>query len=82
MPMGRPKQGRRRCSPTARGREPQRVAAEAARRLAIEEGALRVAVHRMRTRYRELLRDEIGQTLADPSWVDEELRSLQASLGG
>ena len=47
----------------------------------MEEGALRVAVHRMRRRYRELLRDEIGQTLADPSCVDEELRSLQAALG-
>jgi RNA polymerase sigma-70 factor (ECF subfamily) len=55
---------------------------EAARGLGMEEGALRVAVHRMRKRYRALLRDEIGQTLADPAWVDEELRSLQAALAG
>ncbi len=55
---------------------------EAARGLGMEESALRVAVHRMRKRYRELLRDEIGQTLVDPAWADEELRSLQAALAG
>jgi len=53
---------------------------QAARELSMEEGALRVAVHRLRKRYRELLRDEISQTLADPSQVSEELRSLQAAL--
>ncbi|MCP5528415.1 MAG: sigma-70 family RNA polymerase sigma factor [Verrucomicrobiales bacterium] len=56
--------------------------AAAAAELGIEEGALRVAVHRLRRRYRELLRDEIGQTLADPAAVDEELRSLRAALSG
>src|SRR5262249_49573253 len=53
---------------------------EAARRLEMDEGALRVAIHRLRKRYRELLRNEISQTLADPGQVTEELRSLQAAL--
>jgi len=56
--------------------------AEAAQSLGLEEGALRVAVHRLRKRYRELLRDEISQTLTDPAQVDEELRSLLAALAG
>ncbi len=54
--------------------------AEAARKLDLDEGTLRVAVHRLRKRYRELLREEIAQTLNDPAQVQEELRSLQAAL--
>ena len=56
--------------------------ADAARVLGIEEGAVRVAVHRLRKRYRELLREEIAQTLNDRAQVQEELRSLQAALAG
>lgn len=59
-----------------------RTYAQAARELGLDEGALRVAVHRLRRRYRDLLRDEIAQTLADPTLVDEELRSLQLALSG
>jgi RNA polymerase sigma-70 factor (ECF subfamily) len=47
----------------------------------MEEGAVRVAVHRLRKRYRLLLREEIAQTLADPSTVEEELQSLREALG-
>ena len=54
--------------------------AAAATQLGQDEGAIRVAVHRLRKRYRELLRDEIAQTLTDPAQVAEELRSLQAAL--
>ena len=54
--------------------------AQAARQLGMDEGALRVAVHRLRQRYRELLREEIAQTLANPGLVEEELRSLQEAL--
>jgi RNA polymerase sigma factor (sigma-70 family) len=50
--------------------------AEAARALGMEEGAVRVAIHRLRKRYRQLLRDEIAQTLADAADVDEEMRAL------
>jgi RNA polymerase sigma-70 factor (ECF subfamily) len=54
--------------------------AQAARALGTDEGAVRVAVHRLRKRYRQLLRNEIAQTLSDPAQVEEELQSLQAAL--
>ena len=50
--------------------------AEAAAELGMDETAVRVAVHRLRKRYRQLLRDEIAQTLADDADVDEEMRAL------
>jgi DNA-directed RNA polymerase specialized sigma24 family protein len=50
--------------------------AAAAKALDLDEGAVRVAVHRLRKRYRQLLRDEIAQTLADAAQVDEEMRAL------
>jgi len=49
---------------------------EVAKALGMEEGAVRVAVHRLRKRYRQLLRDEIANTLSEPTMVDEELRAL------
>lgn len=50
--------------------------AEVAKALGMEEGAVRVAIHRLRKRYRTLLRDEITHTLSDPAMVDEEMRAL------
>jgi RNA polymerase sigma-70 factor (ECF subfamily) len=50
--------------------------AAAAQALGMDEVAVRVAVHRLRKRYRQLLRDEIAQTLADAADVDEEMRAL------
>ena len=50
--------------------------AAVAKSLGMEEGAVRVAIHRLRKRYRALLRDEIANTLADDSQVDEEMRAL------
>ncbi len=50
--------------------------AEVAKSLGLEEGAVRVAIHRLRKRYRELLRDEIAHTLSDAAMVDEEMRAL------
>jgi RNA polymerase sigma factor (sigma-70 family) len=44
------------------------------------EGAVKVAVHRLRQRYRELLRAEIADTVAGPEDVEEEVRSLFAAL--
>jgi RNA polymerase sigma-70 factor (ECF subfamily) len=44
------------------------------------EGALKVAIHRLRKRYRELLRREIADTVADPADVESELRFLAAVL--
>lgn len=54
--------------------------ANIAAELGMTEGAIKVAVHRLRRRYRELLRDEIAQTVADPADVDEEIRDLFAAL--
>ncbi len=56
--------------------------AETATVLGMDEGAVRVAVHRLRKRYRQLLRDEIAQTLADPAQVDEEMRALFGAFAG
>ncbi len=50
--------------------------ADAAKKLGLDEPAVRVIVHRLRKRYRELLRAEIANTLSDPSQVDEEMRAL------
>jgi RNA polymerase sigma factor (sigma-70 family) len=50
--------------------------ANVAQSLGMDEGAVRVAAHRLRKRYRELLRDEIAHTLANPTMVDEEMRAL------
>jgi RNA polymerase sigma-70 factor (ECF subfamily) len=52
----------------------------AAAALDMNEGAARTAVHRLRRRYRELLRDEIAQTLADPAQATEEMQALFSAL--
>jgi RNA polymerase sigma factor (sigma-70 family) len=49
---------------------------EAAVEVGLSEGAMKAAVHRLRRRYRVLLRDEIAQTVADPSEIEEEIRYL------
>lgn len=54
--------------------------AEAARQLETTEGAVKVMVHRLRKRFRDVVRLEIGQTLNDSSQVDEELRHLIEAL--
>ena len=54
--------------------------AELATGLGMTEGAVKVAVHRLRKRYRKLLRAEIAQTLAADENVDEELHHLFAVL--
>ena len=54
---------------------------DAARLLDMESGAVRVRVHRLRKRYRELLKQEISSTLADPAMVDDELSALMRAFG-
>lgn len=49
---------------------------EIARRTGMSEGAVKVAAHRMRRRYRDLLRAEIANTVAEPGEVEAELRHL------
>jgi DNA-directed RNA polymerase specialized sigma24 family protein len=53
---------------------------EASAELGMTEGAVKVAVHRLRRRYRDLVREEIAQTVAGPEDVDEELRHLFAAI--
>lgn len=49
--------------------------------LGMTEGALRVAVHRLRRRLGALLRSEVAQTVSDPGEVDGEIRSLLQAIG-
>jgi RNA polymerase sigma-70 factor (ECF subfamily) len=51
-------------------------------RLGLNEGAVKVAAHRLRRQYRDLLRQEIARTLSDPAQVEAELRDLFAAFGG
>lgn len=56
--------------------------ADLAAGLGMSEGAARVAVHRLRKRYRHLLTEEITRTLSSPDSVEEEMLSLFAALAG
>ncbi len=51
-----------------------------AREMSTSEGALKVAIHRLRKRYRDLFRQEIVDTVADPAEVESEIRYLAAVL--
>ena len=53
---------------------------ELAQRLGGSEGAARVAVHRLRKRYRLIIREEVAQTVADEADVEYELRELMGAL--
>ena len=50
--------------------------AELSAKLKVSEAALKVTVHRLRQRYRKLLRVEVASTVSSPVEVEEELRSL------
>jgi len=50
--------------------------------LGMSDGAVRVAAHRLRARYRELLREEVGRTTDDPAAIDEEIAELMQALSG
>jgi RNA polymerase sigma factor (sigma-70 family) len=50
--------------------------AEIAEQVKLSEGNVKVAVHRLRQRFRELLRAEVAQTVAGPEDIDVELRHL------
>jgi RNA polymerase sigma factor (sigma-70 family) len=51
-----------------------------AERLGSNEGAVRVAVHRLRRRYGILLRQEIAATVDDPADIEDEIHSLFAAI--
>lgn len=53
---------------------------DAARELATSEAAAKVAAHRLRQRFREILRTRIAATIADPADAEDEIRALMATL--
>jgi len=53
---------------------------EIARALGVNEPAARVAVHRLRKRFREVFREEIAHTVANPADIDDEVRYLVSVL--
>ena len=55
--------------------------AELALSLGTTEGSLKMTVHRMRQRYRELFREEIAHTVAGPEEIEEEIRYLFSVIG-
>jgi RNA polymerase sigma factor (sigma-70 family) len=56
--------------------------ADAARQLGCSESTARVAIHRLRKRFRELVKSEIRQTMNDPTQIADELSCLIAALSG
>lgn len=52
-----------------------------AARLHLSEAAVKMAVHRLRGRYREILQEEIAQTVSSAEEVEEEIRCLMSSFG-
>jgi len=56
--------------------------AAAAAELGMSEAAVKVAIHRMRGRYRELLRDEVGRTVETEAEIDVEIRHLFDAVAG
>jgi RNA polymerase sigma-70 factor (ECF subfamily) len=55
--------------------------ADAARTLSMNETAVKVAIHRLRRRFRELIKSEIRETVQDPEQVGNELQQLISALG-
>lgn len=62
------------------GDEGSEAYAAAGRDLGLSEGAVKVAVHRLRRRYRKLLRESIAETVNGPAEVDGEIRQLMEAL--
>ncbi len=59
------------------GERPAETYAQLGARLGLSETAVKVTVHRLRQHYRELLREQIAQTVMWPDQVEEELRYLR-----
>lgn len=55
--------------------------ADAARDLGMTVSAVKVAVHRLRKRYRKVLRQRVADTVASPDQIDEEIRHLMIAVG-
>jgi RNA polymerase sigma-70 factor (ECF subfamily) len=64
------------------GEKPSLSYAKLGAALGMIEGAVKVAAHRLQRRYRELVREEIGNTVASPDDIEDEIRHLCAVLSG
>ena len=62
--------------------QPEQSYATVGAPLGLSAGTVQVAVHRLRRRYGELLREEIGNTVSDPREIDDEIRYLFSALRG
>ena len=71
-----------RLKPHLWGEEEATPYAQLATGLAMSVSALKVTMHRLRRRYRDLLRDEIAQTVADPAEIDGEIQYLIRVMSG
>ena len=67
--------------PALQGRSADAPLSEIAARLGSTEGAVKVAAHRLRRRFREALRTEIAETVSTEEEVEEEIRDLFRALG-
>ena len=63
----------RRLRPMLEGDDRSESYTEVGLALGLSEGAVKMAAHRLRSRYRDVLREEVGRTVADPAEVDAEL---------
>ena len=68
-------------TPYLTGDEPHLSYAQTGLELGLSEGAVKVAVHRLRRSFRDMVRDEIAQTVSSPTDVDDELRHLWSAVG-
>ena len=66
--------------PAILGRDAAPSYAKVSESLGLSETVVRVAVHRYRTRYRVLLREEIARTVSDPDDIEEEITTLIQAL--
>ena len=51
-----------------------------AQEMGVSSGALRMSLHRLRRKYRHILREEIAETVSTPAEIDEEIRFLMSVL--
>lgn len=66
--------------PSLTGDEHQLSYASTANALGMSEGAVKVAVHRLRRRFRDIVRDEISQTVSGAGEIEDELRHLWSAV--
>lgn len=63
------------------GREAEISYGEMSEQLGMNVGAVKVAIHRLRHRYRDLLREEVANTVEREEQIDDELRHLLSAFG-